>query len=279
MVAIGSSGSGGFHGTQGKPAFQQPKFDARIYGLRYPLQGKLGSQGTLKRGYMIWAQTISGVTSRASVHFLYNPSTVEADYPLSDATVGASLLFPNPGDKADLRVPLQQTVSWSVLYDRTYELWESYNPDGSPKFSPGPNGNDPRVVGVIADIMQFQQFTGMTVNYNSTGTPVPGFKNLFIGHQGILQLIPAYVYFGGAEALAYYGYVSEWDVQVTHWTQYMVPMRCVINVSFTMLPQGAVQKGFNPGTAINSNWGGPPSSAKNAPAANLAPNTAGVGGR
>ena len=34
----------------------------------------------------------------------------------------------------------------------------------------------------------------------------------------------------------YYGYINEWSVQYTHWTQYNIPMRCVISVNFTMLP-------------------------------------------
>lgn len=277
MPVISSGGGSGTTTTSGHkgPAIQQPKFDDRIYSLQYPLTGT--ARGTLKRGYMVWAKPISGITSRATVHFLYNPSTVEADYPLSDSTVAASLLFPTPGDKADLRVPLQQTVSWSILYDRTYELWESYNADGSPKFGLGADGNNPQVIGVLADIFQMQQFTGMTASYNSGGLPTPaGTKNLFLGHQGILQLVPSYVFFGGAQALSYYGYVSEWDVQITHWTQYMVPMRCVIDISFTMLPPVS---NTAPMLQNDVNWGGPPSSTSaNAATVSLS-NTSGVSGR
>jgi hypothetical protein len=36
--------------------------------------------------------------------------------------------------------------------------------------------------------------------------------------------------------MAFYGFISEWSVEYTHWTQNMVPIRCVISVSFTMLP-------------------------------------------
>ena len=51
------------------------------------------------------------------------------------------------------------------------------------------------------------------------------------------MMVPAYLYLGQRNTnLNYYGYISEWDVTYTHWTQWMVPMRCVIDISFTMLP-------------------------------------------
>lgn len=236
----------------GKKTVDQPKFDDRIYRLIYPMA--FGSFRALQHGYMIWANPIRGFSDLAKVHFLYNPSTVEADYSVSDSSVGASLLFPNPGDKADLRVPLSQTVSWSILYDRTYELWGSYNEHGNPRQSIGRDKNNPAVVGIQADIFQMQQFTGMTVGYDEGGVSKVTNDSTFAGHQGIIQLIPSWVFFGGPQNLSYYGYISEWDCQVTHWTQYMVPMRCVININFTMLPPPVNPTNKNSGG--NTTWGG-----------------------
>src|SRR5258708_38789955 len=106
-----------------KAPISQPKFDPRISKLIYPMMGNRNpNHGTLKRGFMVWEKPLVGYNALAAVHFLYNPSTVSADYPISDSTVGAILQFPNPNDKADLRVPLQQTATWSLLFDRTYEL-------------------------------------------------------------------------------------------------------------------------------------------------------------
>jgi hypothetical protein len=223
-------------------AIAQPPFDSRITTLAFPLQG--GKFGSLQRGYMIWDKPISGYSTRAIVNFLYNPSSVSADYSISDSSVGASLMFPTGFNDTNLRVPLNQTVSWSLLFDRTYELWGTYNTDGSANGNKGNvngNTNDPKVVGVLADVMAMQQFTGMFVAYSSgnaqTTSPASG---TLTGWQGIMQMIPGWVYFGGGgsstTSLWYYGYVSEWDVTITHWTQYMVPQRCVINITFTMLP-------------------------------------------
>jgi len=197
---------------------------------------------------MLWEQAIQGYSDRAQMHFLYNPSSVTADYSMSDSSVGASLLFPTGFNQTNLRVPLNQQVEWSLLFDRTYEIWGGYDSSGLPINSIGPNGNDPAVVGVLADIRQMQQFTGMNVGY-STGntTSTAPTSTSIVGHQGILQLIPSYVYFGDTNNLWFYGYISAWDFTVTHWNQYMVPMRCVIDVTFTMLPTptGPTSKSFN----------------------------------
>lgn len=262
----------------GSAPIKQPSFDSRIYTLAYPLQGK--QYGVLKHGFMIWEQALTGYSGKATMHFLYNPSTVQAEYSMSDSSVGASLLFPTGFNQTNLRVPLNQTVQWSLLFDRTYELWGGYNSDSSAKNSVGSSQNNPSVVGVLADIRQMQQFTGMNIGYSTGNTsstsPTP---SAIAGYQGILQLIPSYVYFGDANNLWYYGYISEWDVTVTHWTQYMVPMRCVIDVTFTMLPTPQTS---GTGSQSNTNWSSAvfptPSTQNTSPPLTTLPTT-GVSGR
>lgn len=224
--------------TAGSPAIIQPPFDPRITTLAFPVGG--AGYGSLQRGFMVWEQSIQGYESAAQMAFLYNPSSVTADYYMADSSVGPSLMFPTGFNATNLRVPLNQSVEWSLLFDRTFELWGSYDSNGEPLQQNPSGGYNPAVVGVLADIYQMEQFTGMFVGYSSgNSTTTAPTATTITGHQGIIQLIPSYVYFGGNSAvnsLWYYGYISEWDVTVTHWTQYMVPMRCVINVTFTMLP-------------------------------------------
>lgn len=236
-----------------QPSIKQPVFDSRIKTLAFPLENK--NLGTLTRGYMVWDRPQPGFSDNARVDFLYNPSSVSAQFNMS--TAGPTIQFPNAGDTADPRVQLNQTASWSLLFDRTYELWGQYNADGTPIQSPGPNNNNPAVYGVLADLYQIQQFTGMTMAYSPDGQL--GHKlstTSLIGRQGILQLIPSYVYFGGKKNLAYYGYVTEWDYTITHWTQYMIPMRCLVDISFNMLPPRGNQ------TTITGGPGFPPNDHK-----------------
>lgn len=237
--------------TSGTSPITQPPFDPRISTLAFPVGG--AGFGQLQRGFMVWEQPIQGYSSTAQMSFLYNPSSVTADYYMADSSVGSSLMFPTGFNATNLRVPLNQSVEWSLLFDRTFELWGSYDSNGEPLNQNPGDGYNPSVVGVLADIYQMEQFTGMFVGYSSgNSTTTAPTSNALTGHQGIIQLIPSYVYFGGNSAnnsLWYYGYVSEWDVTVTHWTQYMVPMRCVINVTFTMLPPATNGSGSasNPG--------------------------------
>lgn len=216
-----------------QPAIVQPPFDHKIKTLSYPMESKVA--GSLTRGYMIWYQPMPGFSTNARVDFLYNPSSVSAQFAMS--TAGPTVQFPNAGDVADPRVMLNQTASWSLLFDRTYELWGQYETSGIPKQTPGPDNNNPAVYGVLADLYQMQQFTGMTMAYTPDGQLNHKLSTTsLIGRQGIMQQIPSYVYFGGKKNLAYYGYITEWDYTITHWTQYMIPMRCLVDISWTMLP-------------------------------------------
>ena len=245
----------------GQSLLVQPQFDKRIYTMAFPLTGS--TAGVIQRGYMIWAApglpAYGGAL--ATVHYLYNPSTVSADYNIADASAQASLNFPNPGDSAMLAIPLSQTVQWSLMFDRTFELMGAYGSDGTPTNIFG-TGNNPSSIGVQADVMQFMQFTGMlsTYQYGTNGQgglitqPTVAAQNYSTQH-GIMQLVPCWAYFGASNVvnnLMYYGYINEWSVQYTHWTQYNIPMRCVISVNFTMLPMPQTQPAQNASDSVYS---------------------------
>lgn len=235
----------------------QPPFAPQIQNLPAPL----GVTVPLQRGYMIWARPqktlyIGGGPlgdGRDMINFLFNPSTVNSDYNVGNATLQAAMMYQVPGDTGNLLAPLQQTVSWSLYFDRTYEL--NYGGNSSAV-------NDPAIIGVQADVYQFLQFTGVLAALGGAqatqvfGTPTNG--NLGATTGGIMMMMPCYVFFGNAlhqlnqnvnssnfnalgAQLAYYGFINEWSVQYTHWTSSMVPIRAVISVNFTMLPEPTAQ--------------------------------------
>jgi hypothetical protein len=163
------------------------------------------------------------------------------------------MMYQIPGDSGNLLAPLQQTVSWQLYFDRTFELLYG---------TPTSAVNDPSVIGCQADVYQFMQFTGVLASLNNqqaaqvlTSGDTTAAASTTTG--GIMMMMPAYVYFGNAASqangklaaqgttqftsvgtqLAYYGFISEWSVQYTHWTVNMIPIRCAISVNFTMLPQ------------------------------------------
>lgn len=246
--------------TQGP--LSQPKFDSRINALAFPLAGQSSKSTSvgLTRGYMRQYQPLPNYSRSSVIHYQYNPSTVSSDYNIADPSAQAALNFPNPGDTAQLAIPLSQTVSWSLMYDRTYELLGSYDDSGNTKY-PNAAVNDPRVIGCEADVMQFKDFTGMLTNYSyGTASTSNLSKNVnYTLNQGIMQLVMAYAYFGSSgqgNNTQYFGYINEWSVQYTHFTQYNVPMRCVIAVYFTMMPPPAQNTTSNT-AAGNNNWYNP----------------------
>lgn len=216
----------------------QPPFDKRIQHRAFPLGGGFGGQ-YLQTGYMVWDKPLPGYSSRAVIRYLYNPSTVAADYSIADASAQASLNFPNPGDSAMLAIPLSQTAQWTLMFDRTFEVWQSYQSNGLPANGVNVGGNgslDAGTLGVQADVLAFMQFTGMLTNYSSGTQNVSG---AITKNAGIMQLVPSWALFANnnvVNGLQYFGYINEWSVQYTHWTQFNVPMRCVISVNWTMLP-------------------------------------------
>lgn len=242
----------------------QPPFDRRLTTLAYPLTGGPSGGTTLQSGYMVWDKPLPGYGQRAVIRYLYNPSTVAADYNIADASAQASLNFPNPGDTGMLAIPLSQTATWSLMFDRTFELWGSYAENGLPVNAstsvnaPGLGSADASAVGVQADVLAFMQFTGMLTNYSygTSGAPPTQANANLAANAGIMQLVPSWAYFGNssvANGLMYFGYINEWSVQYTHWTQYNVPMRCVVNVNFTMLPMPNTQPPTAPGVTTLPN--------------------------
>jgi len=234
--------------TSASYLIQQPPFATRIRTLYAPFSN--GGSASIQRGWMEWDSNIawpkpySSNPSQAGapkVLFLYNPSTIQASYQITDSTATAALIYPVTAVQPILRVPLQQQVGFTIMFDRTYELTNNPNEQMS-------------TLGVELDVLAMKQFTGMFASLytndggndpvlDSAGNPIAGgatinpvYNSTGI-NQGIMQLTLAYVFFAnGVSGLSYYGYVDSWDVSYTHFTQDMVPVRAVVDVSFTLLP-------------------------------------------
>jgi hypothetical protein len=212
-----------------------------------------GSAQQLQRGFMIWDST-ENLTSlgyaagtAAQVNFLFNPSQVTAQYQITDASVQGKLMLQVAGDVTKAFIPLQQTVEFALLFDRTYEMW-------SLQGNPAPAGTNPatalQILGVDVDIRALRQFTGMTASgggTNPTATITSGANGATLNSlapgqpgnlsQGIMQPIRSFVYFGApGSGISFYGYISEWDVTYTHFNAVMIPIRAAVNISFTLLP-------------------------------------------
>jgi hypothetical protein len=195
---------------------------------------------------MVQDRAASGYNGPGVFNFQYNPSTVDSTYMIQTGGAASAMMFPNANDEAQLAVPLNAYVSWTLLFDRTYELWDAagYKAQGNGNI---PAQQDPTLQGVYADVAQLQWFVGMDQSVSSavlSGSVVTS-GTLAGSNNGVMMMVPAWVYFGGydvntrsytPQGVAYYGAISEWDVTYTHWQTAMVPMRCAIDITFNLYP-------------------------------------------
>lgn len=227
--------------------YSNPPFDARIYsvsGLEVSKNDPDGMTWSLQRGYMIQDKGLGNV--QWAVRFLYNPSVIQVSHQtdVASSTSVTPQNYRNPLDKGDWNVPLSASVSFNLLFDRTYELWDTDKPEV--------NGYDwttsSSMVGVRADVDALYRVVGIyqpgtirtSQNTPGGGRTKPGPPVLTDnGDLGPMPLTPVTVYFGGKNSLSYRGYVSGLDVQWTHFSQLMVPMRCTIGVSMNLMTKNS----------------------------------------
>jgi hypothetical protein len=254
-----------------------------------------GSAQQLQRGFMIWDTTTNvqqglgyAAGTAAQVNFLFNPSQVTAQYQTTDASIQAKTQLTVAGDITKAFIPMQQTVEFALLFDRTYEMWSLIG-------NQAPAGTNPatalQILGVDVDVRAMRQFTGMTapsISGNATATITSGATGATLNtlapgqpgnlSQGIMLIIPSFVYFGApGSGISFYGYVSEWDVTYTHFNAVMIPIRAAINVTFTLLPPtGQIVTPASSVFASGNTTGTIP--GVNFPTTGALP-TAGVGGR
>ena len=203
-----------------------PPFDKRIYNVHGLVASKKGSG--LTRGRIRQAQQQKN-GNRYGCNFLYNPSAVQAQHAIDTSIVPQT----DPNDVSTLVVPLQQSVSFSLLFDRTYETWDrAYNNK--------PAGRQ----GVYADVLALYNIVGITAPIDLSAITEAGAEGAVGERQaGKMETMtaspmvytPVWVYFGGP--LKYYGVITSLGVTYSHWTQNMIPSRCGVDVSVTLLPK------------------------------------------
>lgn len=225
------SGSPGYH------LIENPPFHPNILNIpmRQLSATNLTPDYSLYRGMMQTrvSQNVSAQgTTQYRVNFLYNPSTISESRSLDLNSEVLPTYARNPDDPGQYATGLNATVGFSLLFDRTYELWDaSYG------------GTDAGKYGVLVDVNAF--YNMLNINQLNTSSPVQQGGNGPFGStqkfalvvQGTMSAIPVDLYFGykSAGALKYFGYVTQFDVTYTHFSQKMVPMRCAVNVGMVLM--------------------------------------------
>lgn len=259
----------------GQTPLVQPPFASQLAASK---DRAMGQTPSLQHGYMIWDQSSGNLgysggsyNGRALFQFMYNPEQISAQFAVDATSAQAAMMYNAPGASDVLAMPLSQSVSWTLYFDRTFEV--NYN---------SRNGavNDPAVIGVQTDVIQMMQFTGMLSNQAAGLSTI---KTPTVNKGGVMMNIFSWVYFGQpnnntgidpsstpalANQLGYYGFISSWDVTYTAFSQNMVPMRCSMDIAFNLLPStsssyltnGALAEGVETTYGVLKNYVAPKTS-------------------
>lgn len=224
-------------GKPGITTFSNPAFDSRILAVgganrsvNPSLSQDYNSQGkSLHRGMMVSGSGINPSNTsniQYTVNFLYNPSTINDSRSLDlNNTMTLPAYARDQQDPGQYAVGMNAAISFSLLFDRTYELWDkSYA------------GTLQGIYGVRGDVEAFFNLVG--INQPVVQTTLLGGSNNSIIVQGPMQMNPTMLYFGthSRGALTYYGYINALSIDYTHFSAKMVPQRCGISVQFILLP-------------------------------------------
>jgi hypothetical protein len=187
-----------------------PPFPSQITSLSSPL----GIPAVkLERG-KIWRE-FSDNGHLYACRFLYNPSTLQVSHGISSDQAFTPLpkSARDPNDPSTYNIPLGSTASFSLLFDRTYDLMLK-------KAAGTSAGNQ----GVERDIQALYYIVGIK--------GLKGGDNRLITSPMINNTV--FVLFGGPDSLKFYGYISSLAITYTHWTQFMVPVRATAAITLTI---------------------------------------------
>jgi hypothetical protein len=200
-----------------------PTFDKRIRTIN-DFTGATGA--AFLRGFMVTALPINGYYY--VLNFLYNPTTVSASHSLDNALITGQ--GKNPLDTTTPNVPLAQEVSFSLLFDRTYELWDA-------TYANSEVGQRGVMMDVLALYRMVQITAPPSVDADGTvhsGVVSPSNSPAFFRPRGPMLQTPLRCNIG--DPLSYYGYIDTINITYTHWSHAMIPMRCQVDIDFTLLP-------------------------------------------
>lgn len=234
----GGKGGGGKKGGKGKGKNKNKhkRFKYNLVPLNPPFDPRIRQIGApyhrskqMKRG---WVQT----EDDKRVNFLFNPSQFDISHSVNADQLRNPDYIPTDDVMDPNYVSMTGGASIKLLYDRSYEIL-------------GGSGYAHRF-GVWADVAAWYTALDMLDDYPND------WKDTII--QNPPQLKTAYMFIGGR--MAFYGYITQLAVTISHWNQQMVPMRGSVDLSWELLPhtQSAPLRGkFNDETITQGyfdNW-------------------------
>jgi len=212
-----------------------------IAGFRY-VGPKIGSRGAaqstvltnmkLVRGGIVQLMTQGDNSAmkaqkggQFACYFMMNPSSVG-----TDCTINTDVASPSQQSAAAMQAApswmAQQTISFTLIFNRMYEVWQ-----GTVK---GPNGGPgPSDIGVRWDIRAVERLMGM-FDAQALNTP-KGVNNVGLGVSGAgsspPSSLPVQVVLGGPNSIQFQGYIGSMSYTYTMFDANMIPIEASVDIS------------------------------------------------
>lgn len=153
---------------------------------------------------------------RQYLYFLYNPSGIITNYSMQMDQPQLAKLFNKGAGQADALVTsLSQTLEFSLLFDRTYEVREG-DKEGAWK--------DVRAALALAGVLTGTDAGQIYTTGSDTSV-------------GAMAMRAMYFHFGNQKGgLTYYAYMTNLAIEYTHFSRSMIPIRVGMRISAVMLP-------------------------------------------
>ncbi|MEU1816086.1 hypothetical protein ABZ543_12945 [Streptomyces roseifaciens] len=176
-----------------------------------------------------------------TLYFLYNPSAISVSHSIDAANQVMPAYTRSDNDKGTPLVAAGGSLSFSLLFDRTYEMSDSSKATEM-------RGQ----VGVAIDVHVLYNMLGVnapqvlwnqaSASGGTSGDASVDAKNI----TGIMQMNPVWIYFApklqtqhiqlpNLSKMVYFGYVNSMNIAYTHFTQSMMPVRCAVSLSVQLM--------------------------------------------
>jgi hypothetical protein len=214
-------------------------------GVIYTLPQGLSGVGGQQEASGLLAQQAGGkALPQFSCFFRYNPTEIDTTYGFdynNTANLNPSYLNATAAGLGSTGTLLNQTYNFSLLFDRTYELWCGSN---SPYYGAmGKWGGGPFKYGVQWDVWACERLLGVYGQWTGQGPSGPPAASpvqvAFSGGvdigQGIYSNVdPSYAVVG-AQAFAFQGWCTGLSVAYTRFDINMMPTRCAVSLTFELI--------------------------------------------
>lgn len=225
------------------------------------------------------ANQSSIVESVHRFHFLTNPWEISTSY-----TVNTAVDLTDPANHSGTLAgipPMREgliSISFSMLLDRTYEIWSGSLPEGVlhdmaqlERVLGVPDVLGGYVVnrGLTADAARAARGQAASGEWRET---VPRALNQF---PGVLVKRPVRFRFGGVRAYSFEGYVTDLSITMMKFNAEMVPTRAGINISATTWGDPETAPLTDTPRLTPEGLGGPLSGNQGSPSVSTSPSTSG----